>query len=235
MKIYTKKGDTGETSLYGGEKISKALKNSMKKALLIINGEPPKEKIDISKFNGIFCTDGAYAKALEIGIQPEVIVGDLDSICLENLDSTIEVLRRSNQNFTDFHKSLVEIEKRGFQSVDVYGATGLEHDHFLGNLSTALKFKDKIRISFHDDFSVFFFAKNPVILHNTKNRIISLYPFPLAKNVVSEGLFYPLNKVDLQLNEFISTRNHSLEEEVKIQYDEGEMLVFVSKYQRDFS
>lgn len=229
MKIVTKKEDSVHTSPHKE-------KTHPMKALLFINGEPPKEEIDIDKFDAIYCTDGAYSKALLKGISPDVVVGDFDSIKnINSIPKNVEILYRPNQNFTDFHKCLSVLLERGFKSVDVYGATGLEHDHFLGNLTTALLFKKNIRISFHDDFSVFFFAENPVLLEDTKNRIISIYPFPEAENVTSQGLFYPLKNNTLSSNGLISTRNHSLEDKVKITFSKGEMLVFLSKYRRDFS
>lgn len=203
----------------------------MKKALLLINGKPPKDKININKYDAIYCTDGAYQKALEIGLRPEVVVGDFDSIELSSVEG-VEVVHRPDQDYTDFDKCLKVLSERAYQSIDVYGATGLEHDHFLGNLTTAVKYKEKLRISFHDDFSVFFFTQKEIRLKEVYNRMISLYPFPEAKNVCSEGLFYHLKNMDLSILQRVGTRNHAVENEVKITYTSGNLLVFVSKYTR---
>ena len=201
----------------------------MKKALLLINGLPPKEKINIEKFDAIYCTDGAYQKALEIGLKPDVVVGDFDSIQDLNIPG-VEVLHRPDQDFTDFDKCLDVLKKRDFKSIDVYGATGLEHDHFLGNLTTAIHYKNDMRISFHDDFAVFFFTEKNILIKNTKSKMISLYPIPKAEKVYSKGLFYPLNGMDLDITGRIGTRNHAIEDTIEISYEEGELLVFVSKY-----
>lgn len=200
----------------------------MKKALLLINGAPPKETINVEKYDAIYCTDGAYEKALKIGLKPDVVVGDFDSILSVEIPN-VEVLHRPNQDFTDFDKCLQELEFREFGSVDVFGATGLEHDHFLGNLSTASRFKDKIRITFHDDYSVFFFSPKVLKLEAVKNKMISLYPFPRAISVQSKGLFYSLNGMDLDILGRIGTRNHAQDAEVEISFQAGELIVFVSK------
>ncbi|MCK0202015.1 thiamine diphosphokinase [Ornithobacterium rhinotracheale] len=201
----------------------------MKKALLLINGAPPKEPINVGKYDAIYCTDGAYEKALKIGLKPDVVVGDFDSIL--NIDiPDVEVLHRPDQDFTDFDKCLQELEIKGFTSIDVFGATGLEHDHFLGNLTTASHFKDKMRISFHDDYSVFFFSPKVLKLNAVKNRMISLYPFPRAESVESKGLFYPLGGMDLDILGRVGTRNHAKDDEVEISFKKGEMIIFVSKY-----
>lgn len=202
------------------------------KALLLINGQAPKEKIDTHKFHAIYCTDGAYDKALSIGLKPDVVVGDFDSINTINLKN-VEVLHRPNQDFTDFDKCLQVLQNRQYTSIDVYGATGLEHDHFLGNLTTALHFKDQMRITFHDDFSVFFFAPKHTQLHSVHNKTISLYPFPQTQGITSQGLRYPLKNMDLSMTGRVGTRNHAIEDHVEITYKKGNMLLFVSKNKKE--
>ena len=48
--------------------------------------------------------------------------------------------------FTDFEKALKIIVEQGFETVDVFAANGLEQDHFLGNLTTALKSNESEKI-----------------------------------------------------------------------------------------
>jgi len=132
-----------------------------------------------------------------------------------------------DQDFTDFEKALQLIKERNFKEVYVYGSSGMEHDHFLGNLSTGLKFKDDLALVFFDDYSYFFFADKSTTLDNYKERIISLYPFPYAKGITTKGLKYPLNNEDLDLTERIGIRNQAIEDQVIIEFKEGNLLVFI--------
>ncbi|MFV0238015.1 MAG: thiamine diphosphokinase, partial [Flavobacteriales bacterium] len=50
------------------------------KTLLFLNGLFPKNIPDISLYDFIVCTDGAYNSLKKKGITPDVISGDLDSI-----------------------------------------------------------------------------------------------------------------------------------------------------------
>ncbi|MDG4949994.1 thiamine diphosphokinase [Weeksellaceae bacterium KMM 9724] len=203
------------------------------KALLIINGQPPKDLPDISNYEKIYCTDGAYAFLLGKQIRPDYVIGDFDSVSIDDISPFVEVLERPDQDFTDFEKSLQIIEEHGYDSVDVYGSTGQESDHFLGNLSTALNFKNRLNITFYDDYSIFFFADKSIELEGVKNRVISLVPFHKAIKVNSKGLKFPLEDLDLRLGKRMGTRNYANEDVVEINYESGELIVFISNYERE--
>ena len=57
----------------------------------------------------------------------------------------------------------------------------------------------------------------------------SLMPFPIAKNIETKGLKWPLYKEDFILGERIGTRNIAENQEVSIKYKEGDLLIFVGK------
>lgn len=151
----------------------------MNKALLFINGKKPKSiPEDLSSYSLICCTDGAYTRYVKkFNLTVDFISGDLDSIKRKKVPSLITVIPTPDQNKTDFHKALELLIKRGIKEVDVYGATGRESDHFIGNLATALFFKKKLKITFYDDFSYFFFSEKRVNLCGVKGKTISLIPF----------------------------------------------------------
>lgn len=205
----------------------------VKKALLLINGQPPKELPDFEQYETVYCTDGAYAYLLANRIRPDYVIGDFDSVMVEDISPFVDIIERPDQNYTDFHKCLEVIIEHGFMQVDVYGSTGLEHDHFLGNLSTALEFKKKLDITFVDDFSIFFFTEKQIELEGVKDRIISLIPFNEAKKVNSTGLKWPLENLDLKLGKRVGTRNLAVEDKVEISYEKGDLLIFISQYKEE--
>ena len=208
------------------------------KALLFINGEPPKEFPNLSDYELIACTDGAfhYLKELNFTLEKlDFISGDFDSYT-ESFDSAqddrqydFEIIETPDQNKTDFHKALEIILEKGFENIDVYGASGGEQDHFLGNLSVAFAFKDKANLQFFDDYSSYYFIPKKFTISDVKGKMISLMPFPIAKNIETKGLKWPLYKEDLILGERIGTRNNAENKEVVIKYKKGDLLIFVGK------
>ncbi|SMC45662.1 thiamine diphosphokinase [Moheibacter sediminis] len=201
----------------------------MNRVALFLNGQAPKIFPDLNQFEVIFCTDGAYRYLQEKGIKPDVVSGDFDSLSPNEILTEIEIVETPDQNFTDFEKALQIIQNRNFHDVYIYGSSGMEHDHFLGNLSTGLKYKDKLNLVFFDDYSYYFFSEKETVLEDYKGRIISLYPFPVAKNIFTEGLLYGLNNEDLDLSQRIGIRNQAVKNKVSIKYDEGELLIFIKK------
>lgn len=204
-----------------------------KKALLFINGEPPKTIPKLEKFDLIGCTDGAfhYLKKMNFLLQKlDFISGDFDSHTGE--DEQVyhdKFVFTPDQDKTDFHKALEIIVEKGIEKVDVFGSSGREQDHFMGNLNAAYRFKNQLDLVFHDEYSTYFFAPKILVLEKTKGKMISLLPFPNAENIVTKGLNWELNNETLSLTGRIGTRNFAKENNVSISHQKGDVLVFVSK------
>ncbi|MFD0761266.1 thiamine diphosphokinase [Lutibacter aestuarii] len=197
-----------------------------KKAFLLLNGDAPKEIPNLSYYDMVCAIDGAYNHFEANNILPDLVTGDFDSI--HNIPTTVEVIKTPNQEYTDFEKALQILKQRGYYYIDVYGGSGKEHDHFLGNISTALQWKLDVSISFFDDFGKYFFIKEHIELTKVKGRNISLIPFPNAYGISTKGLKYPLKNEDLTFGERIGTRNKADEETVVISYKSGNLLIYIS-------
>lgn len=206
------------------------------KALLFINGDSPKTIPNLSGYDLIACTDGAfhYLKELNFPLDKlDFISGDFDSHKIEEeiiqqaQNHSFEIIETPDQNKTDFHKALELILEKGFENIDVYGGSGREQDHFLGNLSVAFAFKDKVNLQFFDEYSSYYFIPKNFSISDVKGKMISLMPFPIAKNIETKGLKWPLNREHLMLGERIGTRNIAENKDVIIKYNQGDLLIFV--------
>lgn len=205
---------------------------SMEKALLFINGVPPEKLPETENYSLIACSDGAfhYLKEKNFPLEKlDFISGDFDSHCGSDDDIYYQkFIFTPDQDKTDFEKSLEIIAQKGLKKIDVYGGSGGEMDHFLGNLTVALRFKNQMEITFYDEFSTYFFAQNHLVLEKVKGKTISLFPFPLAESVSTKGLNWSLNKENLAITGKIGTRNFASEDQVTIDFEKGELVVFVA-------
>lgn len=197
-----------------------------KKVFLLLNGEKPKEVPNFSVYDLICATDGAYQYLEKHKIVPDFVSGDFDS--LDAIPKEIEVIKTPKQDFTDFDKILQILFDKGFTNIDVYGASGQEQDHFLGNLDTAIRWKKKLSLTFFDNNGTYFLAKKKLVLSNCKGKIISLIPFPKASKVETFGLKYSLKKETLKFGKRIGTRNLAIDRKVKINFKKGNMFVFIN-------
>lgn len=199
---------------------------AMKKVALFLNGEKPKIIPDLQQYDWVVCTDGAFHFLADSQITPDLIIGDFDSI--DALPSDIPHIHTPDQNFTDFEKALTYIMTQGHSTIDVFAANGLEQDHFLGNLTTALKYKNKIKIVFYDDNQSYYFINKHVVVKDVLGKTISLFPFPKASKVSSTGLKYALKRKTLSMKKNkVGTRNKAIDSEIEIHFDKGNLLLFI--------
>jgi thiamine pyrophosphokinase len=205
----------------------------LKTALLFINGTPPKNLPNTEGYAIIACTDGAfhYLKGKNFTLDKlDFISGDFDSH--SGIDENIyheKFIFTPDQNFTDFQKALDILKNKDVKKVDVYGGSGGEQDHFLGNLHVAFLFKDLMEIAFYDEFSSYFFIPKDFEINNVEGKMVSLLPFPKVENLVTDGLNWELKNEDLEITKRIGTRNFATKSTVKISYSDGDLLVFIGQ------
>lgn len=197
------------------------------KVLLFLNGEKPFIIPDVNQYDEVYCTDGSYYFLLENNIQPDVISGDFDSIDIQHIQKDLRIIQTPDQEYTDFEKALKIIIEDGHHAVDVFGASGKEQDHYIGNLNAGLKFKEKLCIRFYDNYSCYYFLESHQEIKTSVGQKISLIPFPISEGVTTKGLKYPLIHEDLQLIDRIGTRNEALEENISILFEKGNLLIFL--------
>ncbi|MFP3592612.1 thiamine diphosphokinase [Chryseobacterium sp. SIMBA_038] len=203
------------------------------KVLLFINGDPPKSFPKIESYGLIACTDGAfhYLKNLNFPLDKlDFISGDFDSH--SGSDENVydeKFIYTPDQDKTDFHKALEIIVEKDFKNVEVLGGSGGEQDHFLGNLTVAFGFKDQLNIKFYDEFSEYYFVPKSFAVKGVKNKMVSLYPFPTVENITTKGLNWPLTKGNLSITSRIGTRNFAVEDEVSVEYEKGNLLIFIGR------
>lgn len=208
------------------------------KVLLFINGDAPESLPSPENYGLIACTDGAFHYLKRMGFPLDTldfISGDFDSHSGSDEDMYQEkFILTLDQDKTDFHKALEIIVEKGFSDIDVFGASGGEQDHFLGNLSVAYAFKNRINLRFYDEFSEYYFIPKNFTLEGVKNKMISLYPFPSAGNITTTGLNWPLTNGNLSITTRIGTRNFAVEDEVSVQYESGDLLIFVGNNEVEY-
>lgn len=201
--------------------------------LLFINGDAPKSFPKIENYGLIACTDGAfhYLKHLNFPLDKlDFISGDFDSH--SGADENVydeKFIYTPDQDKTDFHKALEIIVEKGFKNVDVLGGSGGEQDHFLGNLTVAFGFKDQLNIKFYDEFSEYYFIPKRFTVKGAKDKMVSLYPFPSVENITTKGLNWCLTNGDLSITSRIGTRNFAVEDEVSVEYETGDLLIFIGR------
>ncbi len=203
--------------------------------ILILNGDIPSRKI-FNKFykkgDYVICADGGANSAAILGILPNIIIGDLDSITRTNLNifkkKGVEIRKIKEQETTDFEKALMYIVEYCLNNVIVFGAVSSRPDHTLNNFSVLKRYYKLIDIKIIDkDFEIFY-LNNEIKRKYKKGRVVSFMAMPLAKGVSSKGLKYKLNKDTLEYGIREGTLNLSSSDNILIRKEKGDLLVFLS-------
>ncbi len=209
----------------------------MKKCIILANGKPPKKSVitffQKNGFDTLLCADGGADSALRLGLTPDYIIGDLDSIskeAIKKFKNTSKILQYKRQNDTDVEKCLKFVIKNKFDEALLIGVTGNRLDHTICNLGIVLKFFSKIKLSLLAENSYLKPYTGDVRLKTQKGEIISLYGFDKKTKITSKGLKYPLKNISLPFGEKESTSNVSTSNSIQLKIRNG--IIFII---RDFN
>ena len=204
----------------------------MKLCIIIASGDLPKKGIiNHLQKNGvksIIAADGGANSAYKLGIVPNYIIGDFDSIkpsVKKYYSDKSEIIYFERQDDTDVEKSLKFAIENNYKTVYLLGGTGDRLDHSICNLGIVLKFHNKIRIVIIHGKTILFPYSSDVKLETIPNETISLYAFDDKTTITSEGLKYPLHKATLQFGKRESTSNVALGNVVNLKIEDG--IIFV--------
>lgn len=108
------------------------------KAFLFLGGKYPERECFLEEFSAgdiIACADSGYDAARAWGLEPALVVGDMDSVsdpgALERLPADKLLRLEREKDDTDAEAALKELWRRGVGDVVLVGGGGGRLDHFL--------------------------------------------------------------------------------------------------------
>lgn len=178
-----------------------------KPVVLVANGQRPSHPkiIQIIKdAEKIICIDNGYEIIKDLKIIPSVIIGDLDSVNLNEVDQSVEIIKREDQNLSDLEKALNYCIEKGFSKVYLLASTGLRDDHNLANLILIIDFIEKINVIILSDKYEIEAVKGKKEYKSKKNTQISIISINEGNKITTGGLKYNLK------DEVLKSRSHGI-------------------------
>ena len=198
------------------------------RAFLWCNGELHDENLT-SKFEEIsplFGVDGGANKAKSVGYNVKEILGDLDSVNIEELNIDGTLLK--DQNYSDLTKTINELSKRGFNEFEVLGVDGGDTGHILGIWASLAELSTDLIIRLHHQKS----TTHRITCHSGNSKInvgesklFSVFALTKCDNVTIKDAEWEMINQELKF----STRglhNKALKEDITITTD-GILVVIV--------
>ena len=195
--------------------------------VLFGNGEIPTHKIPtkiLKNAGTVFCADGGANNLLKLGLQPNLILGDLDSISDNSFDC--KIIKLVDQSKTDLEKSLDWCLTNGIMKLDLVGFSGKDDDHWMAALWTLITYHNKMNLTFYSNFSEIKCVKSKAEFVSFPGQTISIIPTKENIEIRIDGLKFPLNKSVLEPPSF-GTRNSANGDQFSIQTT-GPVWVFLN-------
>ncbi|MCB9229209.1 MAG: thiamine diphosphokinase [Deltaproteobacteria bacterium] len=202
-------------------------------SVLLLNGDLTKDDIEHARSLNpkvVFAADGAFHKAIRYGIEPQYVVGDLDSVSGAVRTKNTEFIRINDQNQTDFEKILAFARRTQPGRISIYGISGGEMDHALGNLHSLIKHHQRDgEICFYamqqGSSKSGFVVREQMDFRTFVGAKVSIFPFPQAR-VTTQGLTYALSRTKInQTSGVLAMRNIAKSTLVEIRVESGIVLV----------
>ena len=180
----------------------------------------------------IVAADGGANHLMEMGILPEIVIGDLDSVDEDTLFELTNAEVKIEQYPEDKDETDIELALR--YAVDlrpsailIVGALGGRLDQTLTNLSLLTDpTLPGIDIRLDDGMEQVFFCRKQADVHGRSGDIVSLIPWhATVEGVTTEGLQWPLYSETLYPDKSRGVSNVMLTDEASIHIRSGLLLI----------
>lgn len=200
----------------------------MKLITIFLNGEYPSADSFYrknAKNNFVVCADGAYNKLIKLGIKPDIVLGDMDSIQKKLSDGTKRIKYPTNKDETDGELALDYAVSKNPNEILVFGALGGRKDQELANIFLLSKYPSR-NIKVSEKNTSIWIAKKKEQFGAKKGQTISLIPISVkVTGIKTEGLRYKLNNENLYMKKTRGISNVAEKNKIKITHKKGILLV----------
>ncbi|MGL9688807.1 MAG: thiamine diphosphokinase [Wolbachia sp.] len=193
------------------------------RSIVVLNGEIPDSsffKPDIP----IIAVDGGANRLLSIGVQPDLVMGDLDSVN-PSLRASLNTICLPDQDYCDFSKAMARLKTMKLLPSIIMGITGGAIDHILQNINIFLS-TGSIFYTSAPPMVGYILEKSITHFSLPKNTKISLLGIPRAQ-VTTKGLKWELSLDELSFPGKNSCFNRSLSDKVSIEVHGGVCLAMI--------
>ncbi|HEX5797604.1 MAG TPA: thiamine diphosphokinase [Candidatus Saccharimonadales bacterium] len=204
------------------------------KAIIFLNGD----KGDISRIRSyitedtwLIGCDGGTEKILKLGLRPQAIVGDLDSIGKKLLESKdiVRVKHPKDKDYTDSEAAIRYALDRGAEEIILTGLTGSRLDHMLGNIYLLDKQEfARAKLKIVEASQEIYLIKDKTLIAGKKGETISFLPINGDVQALStKGLKYDLAEYELSLQGNTGISNKLVEDQVEVLLPEDKKLLVI--------
>lgn len=204
----------------------------MKRCIIVGAGEFNEAAWNYGKEDYLIAADGGYDYLKQMGIIPDLLIGDMDSVAEEHSDKEIQVKKLPvEKDDTDMLAAMKEGLALGYREFVLYGALGGERiDHSFANVQCLLYLYNHgakgILYGAHDRIELL--CNDKMIYPASMKGIFSIFAFGGdAKGVTEQGFKYSLQDATVRMEFPIGISNEFIGQESMIEVKNGMLLVCI--------
>jgi thiamine pyrophosphokinase len=177
------------------------------RALLLCNGEPPSASLArhcAARVDRVIAADGGANGARRLGIVPDTIVGDCDSLTPAARRAfpgavVVKILRQDN---TDMEKALDLLAGEGIRKTVILGMTGGRIDFTLANFISLWRYADRMDLlAAGEGWFALPVRRKRILLRAPRGTTASFIPLGPCRGVTLKGFAYPLRDAAMRSGE----------------------------------
>lgn len=211
----------------------------MKKVLIVGGGPANQEQLKQELAQNpdmIIVADGGAKLFKNMGVFPQVVIGDLDSLDEDSINwlttREVKILRFPvDKDETDLELAIDYAIHNGAVSLRILGGLGGRFDHSLGNIGLLLRAKKKgAEACLIDENHQITVSLGETMLQPRKGWAVSLLPLSNeVTGVTTTGLAYPLINETLYFTGSRGLHNRFLNDFAAVKFDQGILLIVYFK------
>lgn len=204
-----------------------------------LNRDFAKQFLKGRRYGCVIAVDGGLEAVAALGICPDEIVGDLDTVNLALFDSYrrkpgIELeIHQPEKDETDTELALLTAERRGFHTVHLLGALGGRMDHALGNVQLLNQcFQKGVSAEIYDEKNRIYLAgpgRTEFFRKQAYGRYLSFLPLTESvEGITLTGFKYPLSNKTIHLGTSLCISNELKDEKGSLEFKRGTLICIES-------
>ena len=183
----------------------------------------------LKDFDIIICADGGANIAKELGIIPNYIIGDFDSIKISVFNHFKEInktkfIKDTDEDKTDLELAISLAETLNPSEIKMFGAIGNRIDHTLANIYCLNKISSEISAEIIDDKNTIQLIKKATEIKGKKNDVISVLPLSDVSNLNYFGFKWNIKNLDTKAGWF-GISNKMIDDKASINFSKGKVLI----------
>ena len=175
----------------------------------------------------VIAADRGYDIALSLGIKPDTVVGDFDSLGrVPEHENTVRLNVRKDD--TDVEHAVRAAMDMGYSDFVIYGAVGGKLDHTLGNIAIAELIADRggRSVFYGDDCAFTVIRDSELCLAPRDSGRLSVFSLSdVSRGVTVRGLSYEAQGIDLPRAATLGVSNAFVGKEARIAVEHGALLI----------